>query len=526
MADPVTRAEEEGEAIEFRRSSMRKRFGANGSTRRRISGRRRSRGSVLAYADSVGEARLGSPSAVDSIAELQFPGYSRALEQSCYGEPMLKIQCFIAAVASLGLLSGHAADLAVAPQSPRLVRLAADLDGKNPSALEEFWKEIDANHTPLVEDIPNQPHDALYTFLIKADPADDAMNVRLGADFPMRTVNHTDTFQRLGASNVWYTSYVLPKASRIFYRLRVPQGLHRSPASPARFTIDGVLYEHYLDPLNPRVFPQGERHVDAPGSYYVGSEAPVNPYLQQLDNTAGTLEKFEIPSAALGSKRTITLYTPASYTARSSPLPLVLLFDGESYITDVAAPHILDSMIGRAVIPAVVVAFVDTQGTRNEDLQPNEKYQRFIAADLVPWLRKHYRIAKDPKLNVVAGSSFGGLAAAYTAFVHPEIFGNVLSQSGSFWWSPTYLQDVAPSPNAGWMVKKFAESTPKPLRFYMSVGLWEGAGMLSGNRILHSVLTGKGNEVIYSEVVSGHNYANFQNTFPEGLIALLGLKQR
>lgn len=88
------------------------------------------------------------------------------------------------------------------------------------------------------------------------------------------------------------------------------------------------------------------------------------------------------------------------------------------------------------------------------------------------------------------------MAAAYTAFVHPEIFGNVFSQSGSFWWSPTYLQDVVPSPNAGWMVKRFAESPPKLLRFFMSVGLWEGAGMLSWNRILHSVLMGKGNGVI------------------------------
>jgi enterochelin esterase-like enzyme len=98
--------------------------------------------------------------------------------------------------------------------------------------------------------------------------------------------------------------------------------------------------------------------------------------------------------------------------------------------------------------------------------------------------------------------------------------------TSSFWWSPTYLQDVTPSPNAGWMVKQFAESAPKPLRFYMSVGSWESAGMLSGNRILRSVLMGKGNEVVYSEVVSGHNYANFQQSFPDGLVALLGEKTR
>jgi enterochelin esterase-like enzyme len=435
---------------------------------------------------------------------------------------------FIALWFCLWLLLAHAADApsyqADGPQSPRLSSLLAALEDKDPTALAAFWEEVEKVHTPLVEEVPNQPHDALYTFLIRADPADDVLNVRLGADFPMRTEHHTDTFQRLGSSNVWYLSYVLPKTSRSFYRIRVPQGLHRSPSSPARFTIDGVLYEHYLDPLNPKVFPEGKDHVDAPGSYYIGSEAPPNPYLQMHADVAGGLEKFEIDSQVLSGKRTVTMYTPANYARKGKPLPLILQFDGESYITDVAAPAMLDNMIAQKAIPPVIVAFLHSQGTRNDDLPPNEKFQQFIGSELVPWIRERYRISKDPKLNVVAGSSFGGLAAAYTAFVHPEIFGNVLSQSGSFWWSPTYLQDVSPSPNAGWMVKQFAESAPKPLRFYMSVGSWESAGMLSGNRILRSVLVGKGNEVTYSEVVSGHNYANFQQSFPDGLLALLGDK--
>lgn len=423
------------------------------------------------------------------------------------------------------LLSAHAADAPVAstPQSPRLSALLAALDRKDPTALAAFWEEVEKVHTPLVEELPNQPHGALYTFLIRADPADDVLNVRLGADFPMRTEHHTDGFQRLGNSNVWYTSYVLPKASRSFYRIRVPQGLQRSPSSPARFTIDGVLYEHYLDPLNPKVFPEGKDHVDAPGSYFVGSEAPLNPYIQQhSDVPSGSLQKYEIDSHVLGGKRTVTMYTPASYAGKGRPLPFVLLFDGESYIIDAAAPTMLDNMIGRKVIPPVIVAFLHSQGTRIEDLQPNTKFQQFVGAELVPWIRERYRVTKDPKLNVVAGSSLGGTAAAYTSFVHPEIFGNVLSQSGAFWWSPNYQLEELPSPNAGWMVKQFAESTPKPIRFYMSVGSWESAGMLSNNRLLRSVLTGKGNNVTYSEVVSGHNYANFQQTFPDGLIALLG----
>jgi enterochelin esterase-like enzyme len=438
---------------------------------------------------------------------------------------------FVAVSFCLWLIPAQAAEApgsqAGAPQSPRLSSLLAALDREDPTALADFWKQVETEHTPLVEEVPNQPHDALYTFLIRADPADDVLNVRLGADFPMRTEHHTDTFQRLGSSNVWYTSYVLPKASRIFYRIRVPQGLHRSPASPARFTIDGVLYEHYLDPLNPKVFPEGEQHVDARGSYYIGPEAPPNPYLKvRVDVPSGSLQKFEIDSRELAGKRSVTMYTPATYASNSKRLPLVLQFDGESYITDVAAPTMLDNMIAQKIIPPVVVAFLHSQGTRNDDLQPNAKFQQFIGAELVPWIRERYRVSKDPKLNVVSGSSFGGLAAGYTAFVHPEIFGNVLSQSGSFWWSPTYLQDVTPSPNAGWMVKQFAESTAKPIRFYISVGSWESAGMLSGNRILRSVLIGKGNEVTYGEVVSGHNYASVQESFPGGIIALVGKTPR
>ncbi len=97
----------------------------------------------------------------------------------------------------------------------------------------------------------------------------------------------------------------------------------------------------------------------------------------------------------------------------------------------------------------------------------------------------------------------------------------MLSISGSYWWSPNYAQDVLPSPNAGWMVKQFAESVHKPIRFYMSVGSWESAGMLSANRILHSVLIGQGIAVTYREDPVGHNDGNFQASLPEGLISLL-----
>jgi enterochelin esterase family protein len=236
------------------------------------------------------------------------------------------------------------------------------------------------------------------------------------------------------------------------------------------------------------------------------------------------MEKFQVASERLGGSRVVTMYAPSGYTDASKPRAFVLVFDAEDYITTVGMPTMLDNMIASSVIAPPVVAFLHTPETRNEDLLPNSKFQAFIASELMPWIHKHYRISKDPKLNIVLGSSFGGLAATYTAFIHPEIFGNVLSQSGSFWWSPTYLTDPAPSPNAGWMVKQVAESPRKSIRFYITAGSWESAGMLSANRIMHSVLLGKGNKVQYTEVANGHNYANFQQTLPDGLITLLGQK--
>jgi enterochelin esterase-like enzyme len=428
--------------------------------------------------------------------------------------------CFASVALCLCIISARA-ETSPPPQSPRLGSLLAALDQNDKLALDAFWKEIETRHSPLIEDIPGQSHDALYTFLYHADPETDVVNARLGEDFPGHTKNYMDTFQRLGTSNVWYTSYVLPKSSRIVYRIRVPQGLHPSPQSLVSWTVDGIRYEHFYDPLNPRVFPDAY----APLSYCVGPEATPIPFLEkQLGVSSGSLKRFDVMSQILGGKRAVTMYTPAGYTNSSRPRGFLLVFDAEDYINTVLMPTMLDNMIAQSLIPPVIVAFVHTPETRNEDLPPNAKFQNFIGSELMPWIGEKYRISKNPKLNVVAGASFGGLAAAYTAFMHPDVFGNVLSQSGSFWWSPTYLKDSAPSPNAGWMVKQIAESPLKPIRFYITAGSWESPGMLSSNRIMHSVLMGKGNKVEYTEVANGHNFANFQQTLPDGLIALLGNK--
>src|SRR5262249_36594892 len=144
----------------------------------------------------------------------------------------------------------------------------------------------------------------------------------------------------------------------------------------------------------------------------------------------------------------------------------------------------------------------------------------FLAHELLPWARERYAITSDPARIVVAGSSYGGLAAAYAGFRHPEVFGNVLSQSGAFWWRPEADAEHE------WLIHPFVASPRLPLRFYRDVGVFENGfkdpSILVANRHLRDVLRAKSYPVAYAEYVGGHDYPCWEITLPDGLLALAG----
>ncbi|TDR39953.1 enterochelin esterase family protein [Tahibacter aquaticus] len=405
-------------------------------------------------------------------------------------------------------------------QSPRLAALLAEVDRHDANAIDAFWREIETVHSPLIEDLPGHPDEALFTFLWRADPDEDAINIRLGASFPTRTIN--DPFSRLGNTSVWFTSYLMPRNARLIYRLRAPQGMQKSTLSRDRFTIEGIRYELFPDPLNPATFPRGSAPAEAQ-SVATGPAAKENVYLQAKAGVpAGTVHKEEFDSAALQGKRTLTVYTPAGYAAHSPRLPLLLVFDAEAYLDQIAAPTILDNLIAAGKIPPVIAVFVHSAGTRDTDLPPNDRFPAFIVDEVLPHLQQRYRLTADPRKTIACGSSLGGLAAAHLAYRHPQAFGQVISQSGSYWWWREYQTEPGPSAKAGWLIKQIAESKKRPVRFYLEAGLWESAGMIYANRMLASVLRGKGYAVDYHEFIGGHHYAYWQQTFPDALIAVLG----
>ena len=140
---------------------------------------------------------------------------------------------------------------------------------------------------------------------------------------------------------------------------------------------------------------------------------------------------------------------------------LVVLFDGYPYLNLIPGSVILDNLIAAGKIPPTVGVFI-SQRDREKEMAPNTAFNDFVVSELIPWTRANYNVTHAPKFTAIGGSSLGGLMAAYAGLRHPEIFGKIIAQSGSFWWSP--VPNIRTLPDArverGWITRgEFLEGT-------------------------------------------------------------------
>ncbi len=407
--------------------------------------------------------------------------------------------------------------------SPRIEALRKQI-ASGETSTEAFWRQATEEHTPMVEPMEKDEAHQLVTFLWRGSKT---RSVWVGGSFVKQPQDNT--MSRLADSDVWYLTVKLAKGARFFYTL--------SPNDPLAF--DGPragqrMATQQADPLNPNHWfddPDKSRFeyfsmVELPG-------AVPQPWIASNSNTpAGKVDKSKFKSEMLKNERDIWVYTPPGYSAEGPAYPLIVVFDGSSYTTLAPTPVILDNLIAASKIPAAVAVLIGnpSQATRGKELPPNPDFADFLAKELVPWARSHYKVSSDPRWTVVGGSSYGGIAATYAGLRHSEVFGNILCQSGSFWWAPDHLlgPDTDASTETGWLAKEFIKSPKLPLKFYMDAGLFEvdsngtGGAILEPSRHMRDVLLAKGYEVTYQQFVGGHDYLSWRGTLADGLIALIG----
>ncbi|MFS8934279.1 enterochelin esterase domain-containing protein [Cupriavidus taiwanensis] len=405
------------------------------------------------------------------------------------------------------------------PDSPTLRALAQALaSGGNTNA---FWQDMARRGTPLVEPLPPTPgsgQEAMVrvTFLWRG--ARD--NVRLLGS----PAGDHDPLLRLGDSDVWYRSYRVPAATRMSYQLAPDVPVLDQPAAQRRRAILATVQR---DPLNPRTFPDHGADPFQLKSVLELPAAPPQPWLAPRAGVpAGTVTPYRIDSRILGEARDIYVYRPA----RARPTATLVLFDAHAYLSLVPTPTLLDNLIDAGLLPPVAALIVanPSAAARAAQLPPNPAFADFLANELMPWAATLGLDAPADR-TVVAGSSYGGLAAAYAGLRHPQRFGLVLSQSGSFWWGPGGAPDQPPR-QPQWLIREYAASPRLPLRFYLEAGRFEeGRGavnILTTTRHMRDVLAAKGYPVVHAEHASGHDYLQWRGTLACGLIALLGRPER
>jgi len=149
----------------------------------------------------------------------------------------------------------------------------------------------------------------------------------------------------------------------------------------------------------------------------------------------------------------------------------------------------------------------------------------FLAKQLIPWVRAGWHVTTDPAQVIVTGSSAGGLGAAYVAFMHPELFGNVWSQSGAF-WRGAEASNGAPYE---WLTAQVKAAPHKPVRFVLDVGALEdhptlggsGPNFLEANRRFRDALRATAYDVVYTEVPGGNHAPQWwQQRLPDGIVLL------
>ena len=446
---------------------------------------------------------------------------------------------------TLGRIVALADRLAAGPaknESPIIKSLRAAIESGQEGSVDNFWADVKKKGAPLIEPLEGDQKNMLVTFLWKGTP--ETRNVLL--EWSPFTGQSPDDYSlsRLGETDIWYKTLKIDGQKRFVYGLAVNAPHLTSDPGLMTPEVGALMNAAYQpDPLNPKRWLVDRDDPDSPQYQGVSEvempDAPAQPWLAKRQGvSAGTIEKHQFTSALLKNEREIGIYLPPGYSKDAKPYDLLLLFDEDAYLpsekhgTIVPTPTILDNLISESRVPPMVAVFIDNvPGARARELPCNPEFADFLNFELVPWIRRLYNVTADPRQTVVGGSSFGGLAATYAGLRHPETFGNIISQSGSYWWTPPkssnpydFDRDAEPD----WMAKQFIASPRLPLRFYMDAGSDEldvsgrGRGILLTSRELRDVLLAKGYVVHYQEFDGGHDYLSWRETLADGLILLMG----
>lgn len=396
--------------------------------------------------------------------------------------------------------------------SPRVTALRERVDGGDNGALTEFWRDVARIGTPVIETAQDSSSQVIVTFLWRGDA--DTQSVGLLA--PLQTSPGMPNFplRQLPGTDVWYKCWEMRDDLRFTYSFlakgKAGEGDSRRLAR--------------TDPFNPHKMEVAYDEGIAPMEFSIAAMPHAldeSWIVKQPNIPTGKVEKFQLNSAILGKDRGITVYTPPGYNGNpKSEYWLLVLFDGFFYRSSIPTPAILDNLIHAGKAPPMVAVLIgNPRESRGSELGYDSAFVEFLSKEVLPWVHEHWTVTHDPGKCVIGGLSMGGSEAAFVALRHPEAFGNVLSQSGSF--ADGNGKDV----QSEWLASQYKASPKLALRFFVEEGRLEdvsreGLTGLAANRHFVEILKSKAYPTIYEEIGGSHEPVHWRGALAEGLVAL------
>jgi enterochelin esterase family protein len=408
-------------------------------------------------------------------------------------------------------------------ESEKINTLKRNILEGNTNGINEFWKDIKQNKTPIIEEICGDTDNVLITFLYEGSNKVENVVVLdgcVGLDY------ENNKMDRILDTDIWYKTFKVKNDLRFRYFLTVNDPLNEDWQKRNQECIR-------IDPLSNQkvVMPKDDEKPNSePWICNVVELPKAEPKLWSVkkdDIPSGNLEMFRYKSEILNDEYRVWIYTPIGYSQDQEPYKMLVLNDGFEYIYGLSATLLLDNLIYEKQIQPIVAVFIESKDNRFEMLSCNENFTKFVSEEIVTHIRKTYNVSYKAEDSIIGGLSLGGLAAAYLGLKKPEVFGNVLSQSGSFWWCPEWTPKKANSKEdfeETWISNLFKEKERLELKFYLEVGILEGNTMIKPNMIMKDLLLSKGYDVEYSEFKGGHDYLSWGETLARGLVYLTGNK--
>jgi enterochelin esterase-like enzyme len=275
------------------------------------------------------------------------------------------------------------------------------------------------------------------------------------------------------------------------------------------------------------------------GPYTYGPDSIVQPGVPQ-----GTWDKFVWDKSEVFPKTTreVWIYAPAQYDEKV-PACMMVFQDGPRqyairaeeaaqlkrgrHTPEYRTSTVLDNLIHKNELPVIVAVFVNPGSFQikangdpdfaNRSIEydtVSDTYSQFLFKEILPIVEKKYNIRKDPAGRAIGGISSGAICAFTVAWNHPDQFGKVLTDVGSF----TNIKggDVYP--------KLVTEADRKPLRIHMEDGTNDNRNANNPtrdwflqNKLMHEALVKKGYEVRYVLGDNVHGSKHGGPIFPDSL---------